>query len=102
MLDLEPGPGRVLTIPCGPVPAARPGKPPVGPERKRDQTLDIIGTINVVHDGRIVPAPERGQNAPMQGCIPRVTVHSIFMSNHVCNAQILSVPNVDRLPESRN
>ena len=40
----------------------------------------------------IVPAHERGLNAPMQGCIPSSTVHFIFMSSHVCNARSKRVP----------
>ena len=59
LLDFNPSLRRsMLAIPSGPVPATLPHKLPVGPKFRRDQTLDILSTVRVVHDGLIVLAPE--------------------------------------------
>ncbi len=88
LLDFDPSPRRsMLAIPSGPVPAKLPHKLPVGPKFRRDQTLDILSTVRVVHDGLMVLAPEHVQNAPVPGLILRAGIRYLFTSGHGCTDQ---------------
>ena len=81
LFNLEPRPRTCADNPTRPSGSCAPSKPPVSSECEHNQTLDIIGAINVVNDGFVLLAHQRSQNAPMQDRISWAIVHFFASAN---------------------